>query len=30
MKIVFVGGGRYAWGPPLLSDLALSTLEVLR
>ncbi len=25
MKLAFVGGGSYAWGPPLLSDLALST-----
>ncbi|HVA90192.1 MAG TPA: hypothetical protein VNL71_10145 [Chloroflexota bacterium] len=25
MKLAFVGGGSYAWGPPLLADLALST-----
>src|SRR5579871_6383503 len=24
MKIAFIGGGSYAWGPPLLGDLALS------
>ncbi|HEY8283100.1 MAG TPA: hypothetical protein VIJ28_01805 [Chloroflexota bacterium] len=25
MKLAFIGGGSYAWGPPLLTDLALAT-----
>ena len=24
MKITFIGGGSYSWGPTLLGDLALS------